>query len=216
MINNPNLTITYNEQGTFVWLMERLGLFTGSPIENICKPKGLGETGLTYIDDKCAEILTGEPEGLFTSKHTDYGKLHEPYARELYEKATGYKLFQCGFVKSKLYPDCGVSLDGAILELKKLVELKCPSKNREHLSNLKMKTAEDLKKKKPIYYWQIQLCLLITEYEIADYVSYSPAFKPELMLFALEVPANKTDQEFLKLRISEASKIKHEILTQLK
>ena len=56
---NNNIKIYRNiEQGSAEWHSLRLGLITGSQVHRLMGVKGLGQTGLTYIDEIISEILT--------------------------------------------------------------------------------------------------------------------------------------------------------------
>lgn len=210
-----NFQVITAEQGTMDWFLARKGCFTGSEIHKLMGKKGLGQTGETYILQKAAEELTGLVEESPDTKQIQYGKMYEDVARRLYSKATGLIILQTGFIKPENINYIGVSPDGLIEGQKKGIEIKCPFTYASHLQNLLIKTPEQLKDKKPEYYWQIMLSLMVTEFESWDYVSFSDWFSNPYKLYALEILPNEDDFALLKSRISEAIEIKQKILAEL-
>ena len=72
---------------------QRLGRFSGSEIHKLMKPQGIGVGGKTYITEKVAESLTGQPiKEEFTAASTSWGIDHEDEARLYFEAATGVKV----------------------------------------------------------------------------------------------------------------------------
>lgn len=150
-------------QRTQAWMDIRLGRFTGSEIFRLIgKPRTAGavftETAITYIDEKVAEVLTGQSKVVSTYA-TAWGTEHEPLAiAELGERGVDVK--SVGFAP---YGDhAGASADGlTILHGHKLVvEVKCPYESSNHVNLLKCSSGKDLKKAEPKYYWQTQMEIL--------------------------------------------------------
>lgn len=205
---NNNIKIYRNiEQRSAEWHSLRLGLITGSQVHRLMGVKGLGQTGLTYIDEIISEILTGKETEIADNKYLEHGRTYEPIARKLFEKALGLEFEEVGFVKNSDFKYCGSSPDGLILSEKIGLEIKCPYKSANHKSYLMFKNQNDLKESKKEYYWQILFLMLISKLEKVWFVSYHPDFTKlkDLRLFALPIYYNQTDIDFLTERVNEAS-----------
>ena len=190
------------EQGSQEWFDLKNSKFSSSEIESLCKPKGLGVGGLTYIDKKVAEYLT--------NKHTEikvfameWGKYHEPIAKLFYENASDVKIQDVAFVENPLYPNCGVSPDGIIFKDRVGFEIKCPETGANHVKHLSIKNQTDLKKINPKYYWQIMFCMLITGFEKWKFISFHPHFilHKDLKMYEVDIYYNQTDIDLLIDRI---------------
>ncbi|MBD3198001.1 MAG: hypothetical protein GF317_23325 [Candidatus Lokiarchaeota archaeon] len=205
------------DQTCSAWHKLRLGKFTASKISNICGPRGLGKTGETYIITKVAEVLTGKEEYVFESDAMQHGNYYEPIVRDLYNKIAGIHYNKVGFVENKDYKNCGVSPDGVNYENGSGLEIKCPFTAKEHLKHLTIKNWQDFKKIKPDYYWQVRMQMLITGFENWKFISYNPDFveKKDLRLYAVEIPWNDTECDFLADRINQANEIYESLLNSL-
>jgi YqaJ-like viral recombinase domain. len=176
--------------------------------------KGLGKTGLTYIDEVVADMLSDESEDeRFENKAMRWGADWEPVAAAWYAKAFNKELEERGFV---LYSkDAGASPDRLIVDEKKGIEIKCPFNRANHLKHLKLNDASELKAECPEYYWQIMFNILCCDYESWDFVSFDPRYMEDLKLFALEVNRNDEDCKLLEQRLGEAIDIKNNILKSI-
>ena len=72
------------DQGSLGWHEARLGRFTGSKLKDLVsitsdKPKSTAER---YIDEKVAEIITGEIEVIPDNKYMQRGREMEPVAMD--------------------------------------------------------------------------------------------------------------------------------------
>ncbi len=133
-----------------------------------------------------------------------YGINEEPKARLAYTQATGNQVQETGFWVNKKFPYLGASPDGLIMgndgKVIGLIEIKC-------LKILKEKSVEDLVKEKNggeipsyvlnnqcftfdgnnlklreshIYYYQVQLQMLVTDLNFCDFVLHSPKGSPSI------------------------------------
>ena len=202
------------EQRSEEWYEIRRGKLTASNIHKLMGVKGLGKTGLTYIDEVVADMLSDESEDeRFENKAMRWGADWEPVAAAWYAKAFSKELEERGFV---LYSkDAGASPDRLIVDEKKGIEIKCPFNRANHLKHLKLNDASELKAECPEYYWQIMFNILCCDYESWDFVSFDPRYMEDLKLFALEVNRNDEDCKLLEQRLGEAIDIKNNILKSI-
>lgn len=201
-------------QRNYEWQQARRGKFSASQIHKLMGVKGLGKTGETYILEKVTECL-GVDLNEISNYAMQYGTEMEPYAKQYYEAAFKCEIAERGFIIADWCEDAGCSPDGIIEGANKGLEIKCPYNPVNHTENLLIKSAEDLKKIRNEYYWQVQMCMAVTGLNKWDFVSFHPEFTGMNRMIAVEIPANENDIKLLKSRISEAVKIKNEFLKQI-
>jgi hypothetical protein len=204
------------QQRTPEWADLRRGLFTASEIHKLAGKKQDTETALTYIKSKSAESICDQFPPSVTSKEMQHGIDFEPYARELYGQLFNEQILTHGFKFWPLNELAGCSPDGLIAGRNKGIEIKCPYSPEKHFENLLMFSGQDLKSEKPEYYWQIQFSMICFEYDVWDYVSYSPFFKPEYQLISIEIKRNTEDCKFIIERVLWAIEKKNEFLQKIK
>lgn len=200
------------------WLAQRRGKFTSSQVYRLmtCLDKNeLPKGAITYIEEVIVDMLTdGKGADRFKSDDMQRGNDTELEAIARFEKETGLKCFATGnnqeFIELCSY--FGGTPDG-LIDIKELIEVKCP-KSKTHLFYLKnLKSTEDLKKHCVNYYWQIQANLLATDTEKGYFISYDDRFtNPDHQILILEVKRNEEDIELLKKRLAMAEKRKKEML----
>ncbi|MDR3551251.1 MAG: YqaJ viral recombinase family protein [Candidatus Babeliales bacterium] len=170
------------------WREIRNGRLTSSLIHKIFisgqgKDNLIGVGGMTYINQKIGEILTG-----FNSDEiTDDGDLpddvvrglaDEPWALERYSEITGE------FVNSSLLFEYNAiaagTTDGQKIDKKGniigILEVKCPRPHK-HIKVCAVDAAIELKKIDAQYYHQTQANMLFTGAEHCDFVSYCDKIK---------------------------------------
>lgn len=198
------------------WELERLGKFTASQIgdllkEGRAKDAYWGDAALTYIEGRAAEIFNQQPvSDLDGMKAIEWGNTYEPEAAGLLTAL--YPDFRYhGKSNPRFYPYepvkqwAGGSPDGILLNSKTVVEIKCPQVSTHHIKYWRMKTPEDLKKKKPLYYAQIQFNMMCTGCRNGLFVSYDPRpLSPEVRLRLLEVPYDENYCGDLHVRLEAA------------
>lgn len=197
------------QQQTPEWFDLKLAKMSASEIHKIIWDLKITKGAETYIQTKITELFTGEIRG-FESHYCDWGNLYEPVAAEFYEKAEGVELQKVAFVTNSKYDNCGVSPDRVNAGLKKGYEIKCPESPVNHWKLIKCKNAKDLKKTKKEYYWQILMCLLVTEFESWQFISYYPNFEyknTDLRMWSFEISKKEVlaDLDLLKNRLSAAN-----------
>ena len=192
---------------------QRLGHFSGSEVHKLMGARGMGKTGETYIHEKVAELLTGEPAKQdFSSAATDWGNQHELEAKLHYQSATGESIVECDTLMNDVL--CGTP-DGLIKEFDVGIEIKCPYNSGNHLKNLLIETQDDLKKLRPEYYWQIVSYMWLTGLDEWKFCSYDPRFDGEKRMLILKVKLDKADLALLMARVEEAQTMKNEIMKKL-
>jgi hypothetical protein len=185
----------------------RLGKFTASNIEAICKPKGLGETGLSYIESKAAEILTGECETSSQNAAMQWGIDNEPNALAHFESVKKVKLKKSeSIIKNMIVgtPDALGKNYG--------VEIKCPE-SKKHVRYLSMENGNSLKTINPVYWWQIQCYMFLTGFNFWYFVSYDPRIRvPEKVMGIFKIERNQEDINLLIERVNLATEILQKIV----
>lgn len=193
------------EQGSEDWEMIRAGRFTSSEIYKIMecgkrpmtpselaarpkKGKGSSTTqvpdptkmspgGLTYINQKVSEVLTGQPKRSAYAYPLVYGKETEPEAVEYFENLHGLKCFKLGF--QPWGDHAGGSPDRLIEGVKEGLEIKCPYEPENQTKYLLLTDIYDLKREYPEHYWQVVSLMLFCDMERWHWCSYDPRMKAE-------------------------------------
>ena len=198
-------------QGTEEWLDVKLSRFSASNIHRLMGVRGLCQTGLSYIDELICEVLTGQQQHVSTYA-MQRGIELEPFARNHFSEGIGKVIKTVGCVVNSKYENTIVSPDGIFYNEKIGVEIKCPEKHVNHKKYLRLFTNNDLKKVAFNYYCQIQLSLMVTEYDKWYFVSYHPEFNNykgvDCRLYALPI---YPDYDFFK-KMAERIKEAYEIL----
>lgn len=179
-----------SQQKTEQWLLDRLGSVTGSRFEEVIAMDKAGKRFLksreTAITEITLELLTGKPGAMWTSKATDWGNEHEPFARMEYEAATGEFCEEVGFIQHPYHLQVGCSPDGLIGK-RKGWEAKCPYTPTVHLQTLLNGMPEE-------HMAQVQGGMWCCECDEWDFVSYHPLFPKGMQLYIQTI---KRDQEFI-------------------
>jgi hypothetical protein len=175
------------------WFNARIGRLTGSKMGLLCKEKGIGKEGLSYIRKKAAEKVEGKNFDLpIDTFATDWGRNNEPLAIEEFKKWLEEKLGRkvilikpsvieydelysctpdfCVITNEKLITDSNDT--GYFVESG---ETKCFQLDA-HLRLLECDTPEKLKEAFPDCYWQ---CIAEAEFT-GSTTHWFVAFHPEL------------------------------------
>lgn len=208
------------EQGSPEWFAIRRGLFTGSEIENICKPKGLGSTGETYIYQKVSEILTppkfDQPQ--FENDATRWGNEYEPLAVSVHEIRSNSQAEEIGFMKHHVWSFLGASPDRKMFRDGNVgvMECKCPYSGENHIKHMMIDSVEYFKANFPKYYWQCVCEFVCTpDCKFVDFVSFDPRVDKKYRYFCFTFTPSQEDCEFLINRAILAEEKKIEILTKI-
>lgn len=211
-----------SDQGSDGWNQARIGRFTASeifklmtePRNKVDKEAGkLSEGAMTYVHQKVAEVMTGQPKSESYAYPLVYGKELEPQAIEYFIKKTGFSYEPAMFVP--FGDHAGGSPDGYINEADGL-EIKCPFQSENMIDYLLLTDQFDLKRNHPNYYWQVMSNLLFTGKEQWHFVCYDPRMVNEKhRMVHLIVKPNPDDFDALAKKIAQAVKEKLSLLQLL-
>jgi len=185
------------EQGTQEWFDVKLGKFSASDASKI----GNNGKGLeTLVWEKAEELITGRIKEVYQNERMKWGVKYEPKARIAYEFETGNVVNEVGFIEKDQYSGC--SPDGLIGD-DGGVEFKCPSVKvfYEYMQTMKIN---------PVYEWQIQMNLLVSERKWWDYGVYHPNFKQQLIIQRVERDEEKIEK--LRVGLERGTELLKEIL----
>jgi len=147
----------------------------------------------TLVWEKMTEKFSIADKERYSNKDLERGVELEPLAREMYELETGNKVEEIGFViNEEISKVGGASPDGKIIKKKGLLEIKCFDDKKHFQMIVELKEKGEFKIESQ-YEWQMQMQMLFTEEEWADFVAYNPNFKESLLI--KRVYADKDKQE---------------------
>ena len=187
-------------QRTDEWQAQRMGKFTASRFGDLMtsgrkKEEVLGQTALSYIYEKAAEILTGERTEAFC-KALDWGNEYEPICKAYYSELKGVTIEEVGFTLINDYS--GASPDGMVDG--ELIEIKCPFNTANHLKTAFEGYID------PKYLWQMQGQMMATGALACRFISFDPRIKDErFRLIEIRVEADLEMQEQLRERLEFAN-----------
>lgn len=179
------------EQKTPEWFALRLKYpLTASEAQAIANQgKGLE----TLVWEKMTERFSIADKERYSNKDLERGVELEPLARQMYELETGNKVQEIGFViNEKISKVGGASPDGKIIGQKGLLEIKCFDDKKHFQMIVDLKEKGDFRIESQ-YEWQMQMQMLFTEEEWADFLAYNPNFKESMLI--KRVYADKDKQE---------------------
>jgi len=201
------------------WQSERLGKITASEIHKIMKSgrgkdEYFGQTALSYLDEKIAEIITGVPcKDLTGMNAIEWGNAHENEAIMALEEKTGLQVEYFGGANPKFFPFnsfSGGSPDGIADEY--VVEVKCPYNSGVHAKNLiaslSGKGNEWLQKHREEYFFQVQFNIMCCKRDKALFISYDPRPTEEKHRLAImEIFKDETICSLIAERLQNAGEI---------
>lgn len=234
----------YTDQGSEQWEQIRAGRFTSSEIWKVmqfgyrpmtdielkARPKTgkgsgtkrvidktkMGEKGISYITQKVAEVLTGQPKPSAYAYPLVYGKETEPEAVEYFQTKTGLECEEVGF--QPWGDHAGGSPDRLIGESEGL-EIKCPFQSENQIGYLMLTDWYDLKANYPEYYWQCVSLMLFTDRKRWHFCTYDPRMiddRHKLTHLVIEWSKVEEDIDLLVVGIENAVRLKLEMLQTLK
>jgi hypothetical protein len=208
------------EQHSSEWYQARLYKFTSSqiyklmvePRESAAKKAGeLGETAKAYVLEKIAEQLGGFIPDL-VNEALAWGTENEPKAKYWYEKLTGYKVEECGFIQfNEFY---GGSPDAKVIaeEGEGSLEIKCPYNSANHLKHCLIDGPEYFKQKHSDYYWQCVSHMITQNTSFCHFVSFDPRIDNDLGFFIIRIDRDEEECSKLLEKIEKAEEYKKSIL----
>lgn len=177
------------EQGSLVWLMERVGYCTASRFKDVLDFTKKGDAGAkrkAYLWELTIERINGRPVQHFESVAMQHGTQFEPDARMAYEAFTGNMVMETGFHKPISLPMIGGSPDG-LIDDDGGIEIKCPFNSANHLACFLDGVPEE-------HIAQCQGLMWILGRKYWDFVSYDPRFDAPLNLFISRI---ERDEEYI-------------------
>lgn len=229
------------EQGTPEWDQARLGRFTASEIHRLMEPskremtpeelkarpksgKGstakliydysaLSDAALTYVNEKVAEILTGQSKQQGYAFPLVWGTEHEDDAADMFVLKTGLKIEKVGFFK---YTDhAGGSPDRFVGDTD-ILEIKCPYESVNQIKYLMLTDHFDVRRDYFQYWVQCQANMLFTDRNLCHFVTFDPRMKEDKhKLTHIEIPADLEFHDLIRQQIVKATKEKLSLLNLL-
>jgi hypothetical protein len=186
----------------------------GSSAKYIADHSKFTEAGLTYINRKVAETLTGRIQESSYAFPLVYGKDLEAEAAAYFEERTGLETFEVGF---QLFGDhAGGSPDRFVGETEGL-EIKCPYTSEKQIEYLMLTDVYDLKALFPQIYWQVMGNLLFSQKERWHLITYDPRFKEDkLKMTHMVILPNNEDFDLITLKLEKAIEEKLKLIQLLK
>lgn len=214
------------EQGTPEWDQVRLGRFTASEIHRLMEPakremteaelkarpksgKGssaklvydyskLSDAAFTYINEKVAEILTGQAKNQGYAFPLVWGTDHEDEAVEYFSSKTKLAVEKVGFFK---YTDHAGGSPDRLVEDDAILEVKCPYEPVNQIQYLLLTDQFDVRRNYFSYWVQCQANMLFTGTHLCHFCTYDPRMiSDKHKLTHIEI---KPDVEFQDLIISQ-------------
>lgn len=182
------------KQNTDEWFALRLGKFTASNFKDIMS-KDTTATYMNAIYQVVYERITGEIQNGYTNEWMERGRELEPEARLWYE--LNYSDIENGGFFGDDW--LGASPDG-LIGTDGLIEIKCP-KPSTHIQYLIDNALP------PIYKWQVQGQLYITDRQWCDFVSYHPKIKPLIIRVGRDEKSINELKDKLNESINKAKQI---------
>lgn len=168
----------------------RSGMMTASKASCIAS-RGKG------LETYCRELATGTERKNFSNQHTERGHRLEPFARQAYQIETGIKIEEVGFITN---PDisyrAGASPDGYAREHNGGLEIKCLIKEK-HIA------FERTGKVDNNHYQQMQMQILIAEYDYVDYALYNPECENSLIIKRIYRDGIQQERLLLGIKMGE-------------
>lgn len=229
------------EQGTFEWDQARVGRFTASEIHRLMAPakremtpeelkarpkSGLGsavkyiddytklsDAAMTYVNEKVAEVLTGQPKSQGYAFPLVWGADHEEEAAEYFANKTSLKIEKVGFFTYSTHaggsPDRLVG-DDAILEIK------CPSEPTNQINYLMLTDQYDVRRNYFPYWCQCQANMLFTDRKLAHFSTYDPRMLSDKhKMTHIEIKADTQFQDLIIKQIEKATAEKLKLIQLL-
>lgn len=189
----------------------------GSKTTMVPDPSKISERGMTYIKQKVAEVMTGQPKQSAYAYPLVYGKETEPEAVEYFENKFGYTCEEIGF--QTWGEHAGGSPDRFINEIKEGLEIKCPFQSENQVDYLILTDHYDLKRMYPEYYWQCVSLMLFTDLKAWNFCTYDPRMideKHKMTRIRIEAEKVSADMDLVNTAIAAAVKEKLQLLDLLR
>lgn len=179
------------EQYSEIWWLARLGILTGSAVNDVVTPTGKKSSTWTKTQSRLvAERVLGRlDKDEYISDSMKRGHVVEIEARAAYELFTGNKVIEIGLAYMDENKDCAFSADGLIQNVMSPggLEIKCPEP-QTHIAYWEENVVPS------VYRPQVYGSLYMSGYDWWDFMSYHPEL-PEVL-----VRTTKEDAAYVKYR----------------
>jgi hypothetical protein len=181
---------------------------------------GIGEGAETYIH-QIIRRSEGAPDKEVFNKSIEWGNEYEPQAALTYCQKYNYDIQSDDVIytsQNGIVFFVGDNLVGCTPDLilpDRICQIKCPDSDTHFRYRLYL-NSENFQETLPGYYDQIQSEMMLTERNLADFFSFDPRFKREVMqshTVTLERNVERQNKIYKKAQLCE--KRKQEILTML-
>lgn len=201
LLNSPTVK-TYGQDEVTEWQIDRLGKFTSSRLGNLMtkgrgKDKYWGDSAMSYIYEKIAELMTGVPHYTPETLAIEWGTDHEAEAIEKYNEVSNEKAEHAGKTFVKFNDMCGGSPD-AFVGNDGILEVKCPYNSANHI---KTYITGELTK---AHLYQCQGNMLFANKNWCDFVSYDPRMPEAIQLKIIRVERDNEICDAILERINKA------------
>lgn len=200
MRNRSLIILDHMEQGSLDWLKARIGCITMSNAKALLTG-GSGATRDSYIISVASEVITGVPADRISTWDMARGNLLEPYAADVYEAKTGFKLRKVGLGYLNADKRIGASPDGLKMDGDKVIggiEIKCQSP-KNHMRTIA--AAKSPKQFQP----QMQGNMWVFGVDEWDYCSFCPEFTDMPLVI---IPAARDEAMIAKIEASALEAVK--------
>ena len=163
------------EQRSKEWFEMRLGVITGSRVENVFK-----SNNVPFVYELIAERLSGDIQESPTTSAMMHGIMMEPAALDEYRMRTNADAREVGFVIHDEHDWLAISPDALVYENGVPiggVEIKCPS-TKKHLEYINGGKVPAQYKHQVMHYF-----LIVDSIQWVDFVSFDPRISKNLFIF---------------------------------
>lgn len=178
----------------------------GSSSKLISDYSKLSEAALTYVNEKVAEVLTGNQKTQGYAFPLVYGTDTEPLAVEYFEKQTGLICEPCGFFT---YTEHAGGSPDRLVSNGHILEVKCPFDSVQQVKYLMLTDHFDVRRDHFDYWCQCQTNMMVTDTKVCHFVTYDPRMKSDKhKMQHIEIPADAEFQDLVRAQITMAVKEK--------
>lgn len=240
-IIDDKLSNKWIEQGTPEWDQARIGRFTASEIHRLMEPskremteselkarpksgKGsssklvydyskLSDTALTYVNEKVAEVLTGQAKQQGYAFPLVWGTEHEDEAAEMFVAKTGLEIEKVGFFK---YTDHAGGSPDRLVGDNAILEIKAPYESMNQIKYLLLTDHFDVRRDYFLYWCQCQANMMFTDRSVCHFCTFDPRMKEDKhKLTHIEIPVDLEFHDLIRKQLIKATKEKLELLKLL-
>lgn len=240
-ITNERTALTWIDQNSEEWDKVRIGRFTASEIHRLMEPskremteaelrarpkegKGsatkfaydyskLSDAAMTYVSEKVAEVLTGQPKSQGYAFPLVWGAEHEEEAAQFFTQKTGLETEKVGFFK---YTDHAGGSPDRLVGTDAILEIKCPYEPVNQINYLLLTDHFDVRRNYFPYWVQCQANMLFTDSKLCHFVTFDPRMTDDKHKLAhIEIPADEAFQDLIIKQITLATKEKLKLIQLL-